>query len=481
MSNIIKTFTKEQHYDLQKNYLISQNVGLTNYNTGSDTRAILEAVADIAAFLGLDFLEGLRRAIPIALYTPLGFNRKPATSSSGDLRFYRLPVFHVRYSGVDSSVKLDITALQLTLTTSGTPADDVTVDFATFTTIDAVVAEIESKTNWAATKVLNGFVNDLYLYSNKEIVGNDNYLNLSNSVDVMYNTAPAVVILANVQVSADNKIFIVSTGGSIAAGNATSQDLAAVSTQKGKDTNIDAQAINTIEGQGFILTPIVGVEYVINDESFGNGADEETDEERATRFKVFVNGLHGGTKRGIEKDVLEIDGIKVSALRERFPKDGINTIVADDGTGSLSGALVTEIQKVIEGDINDFENYPGKGVAGIQYNIQAPDVDEIDVEGTLYRIGTTSDEDEMKADAKLDVERYINTRIFGDDVVFAELGALGKRSHPAVYDFKITALQKNGFPAALDNVPISGSNVARTGGITSATVVLTVVTLSKIP
>lgn len=481
MSNIIKTFTKEQHYELQRNYIISKSVGLTNYNRGSDTRAILEAVADIAAFLGLDFLEGLRQSIPIALYTVFNYERKPSVSSSGALRFFRLPVFYIQYSGADGNVVLDISALQLTLTTSGTPADDVTVDFATFDTIDKVVAEIDSKTNWSAVKVQNGAVNDLYLYSSKQIISNSNYLLLSNSVDVMYNSAPLVSILAGSQVSVDANIFQTTANSSIPAGDSTSPAITSISTQRGESTNIEAKAIDTIEGKGYILTPITGVEHSINDQAFANGADEETNEERATRFEVFINGLHGGTKRGIEKDVLEIDGIVTSRLRERFPKDGINTIIADDGSGGLSAGLISEIQKVLQGDINDFENYPGKGVAGIQYNIEAPTVDEIDIEGTVYRIGVVADENEMLDAAKLNLTRYTNTRSFGDDVVYAELVALGKRSHPAVYDFKITALRKNGFPAALDNIPISDSNVARTEGITSAKVTLTMVTLSTIP
>ncbi len=481
MADIINTYTKEQYYDLQKNYVIAQNVGLTNYNSGSDTRAIIETVADIASMLGLDFLEGLRQAIPIMLYKPLEFERKSSVASTGELRFYRQPVFYIEYTGADASVKLDVTTLQLTLTTSGTPGDDVTVAFVTFTTIPAVVAEIESKTNWSCTQVLNGAVNDLYLYTNKEIVANINYLLANDTVDVMYNVAPLVIILSGVQVSVDGKIFYTTAGGTITAGNATSIDVAASAIQKGKDTNIDALAIDTFNGNGTISTPIPGVEHVINDAAFDNGSDEETDEERAARFQAYINGLHGGTKLGIESDVLDVDGIKGVTLRERFPKDGYNTVVADDGTGSLSATLINEIDKMLIGDPSDLENYPGKGVAGIKYNVEAPTLVTIDVTGVLTRIGETSDDAEMIASTKTTIENYINTLKLGGDVVHAELIALGKKTHPATYDFNITVLKKDTVSQPLDNIGISDSQVARIGSGTSGIVTLTVNTLAALP
>lgn len=481
MSDITKTYTKEQYYEMGKNYIIAQSVGLTNFNKGSDTRAIIETVGDIASMLGLDFLEALRQSIPILLYKPFNFERGDAISSSGALRYYRRPVFYISYSGADGSVTLDITGTHLTLTTSGTPGDDLSVAFATFTTITAVVAEIDSQSNWSATAVIDGDVSDLYLYSSKQFIGNTNYLLLSNTIDVMYTAGTLATILASTQASVDSKVFYTTVGGTIPAGDATSAALAAISIQKGLTSNIDAAAIDTINGNGALTTFIAGVEHVINDLAFANGADAETSEERAARFMVHINGLHGGTKLGIENDILAIDGIKGVTLRERFPKDGINTIVADDGTGNLSAALIVEIDKVIIGDFSDFTNYPGKGVAGIKYNIEAPSQVVIDVTAVITRIGNTSDDAEMISATKTNIENYINTLKLGGDVVDSEIIALGKKSHPATYDFDISALQKNGSPVAIDNISIGDSEVARTGTGTTGLVVITVNTLSVLP
>jgi hypothetical protein len=482
MADILKAFTPDQLFDLGKNYVISKDVGLTNYNSSSDTRAILEAVGAIVATVMLDMVEAIRKAIPTTLYTPLNFSRKPAISSTGELRFYRLPIFYIQYSGSDISVKLNITTLQLTLTTLSTPSDDVTVDFATFDTIDKVVTEIESKTNWSAIKIQNGEVNDLYLYSNKEIIANKNYLLLNNTVDVMYKAAPLVSILSGVQASGDGKIFLTTTSGTIDPGNATSEEIGATSIQTGVDSNIEEKAIDTIEGKGFLNTPVAGVEHVINDNAFVNGSNEETTEEQATRFITFVNGLHGGTKLGIEKDILDILGIKAVSLRERFPRDGINTIIADDGTGNLPGPLQDEILKVIKGDINDSENYPGKGVAGITYNIEPPIVRNIDIDATLFRIGTISDEDELKNNAELQIAKYINTRKSGGDVVHSKVVSIGQESSPGVYSFKVTEMRQNGFPVVVGtDVSVPDGEIARTGAGTSGIITITIITLSAIP
>ena len=59
MTAILSNYTPDQHYDLARNKVIADNVGLTNFNEGSNTRAILEAVGIIASAIGFDFLDCL--------------------------------------------------------------------------------------------------------------------------------------------------------------------------------------------------------------------------------------------------------------------------------------------------------------------------------------------------------------------------------------------------------------------------------------
>lgn len=470
---ILKNYTPEQYYELARNKIIADGVGLTNFNEGSNVRALLEAVGLIASQLGFDYLEGIRRSIPIALYTGLGFEKKAAQPSSGFLRFYRLPVFYIRYDGLDTNVTLTITPLQLVLDTSGTPGDDLTLDFATYPTVADLVAAINAHINWTAVEVSSGAVTDLYQYSAKQIIGNTNYLTLTNAVDIMTIAAAAVSIPTGVQASRDNVLIQTTASGTIPAGDATSAPIAAKSTVAGSLTNIDARAINTIVGDGVLTTPISGVEHVINDSAFANGMDEESDEERAVRFQDYIQGLHGGTRRGIEREILKIPEIKSVTLIERDPVPGTNTVVADDGTGSLTLDMIAKIRKVIEGDPDDIVNYPGAGVAGINYNIEPPTMKPVPVTATIYRIGTTSDADEIVLKTKSVIERYINTRRLGDDCVISELVKRAKSAHPAIYDFVLST------PTA--NVSSEAREVLRVGAGTGAVVTLNIVTLDAIP
>lgn len=472
MSTILGNPTPEQHYELARNKVIADNVGLTNFNAGSDIRSILEACSIIASILGFDFLEAIRQAIPIALYDGLTFTKKGASISNGYLRFYRLPVFTILYSGADADVKLSISGTQLTLVTSGTPSDDVTVNFATFNTIDAVVAEIDSKTNWSATKVQNGSVSDLYLYSNKQIVGNTDYKNVTDSIDVMNLSAPLINILSGTQVTVDDIIFQTTAAGTIDAGNATSAVIAASSIQTGDNSNISAQAIDTLSGKGTINTS-TDAEHVINDSAFANGREQETDAERASRFQLYIQGLTTGTKAGIESAILNLEEIKSVTMRARYPVPGTNTIIADDGTGNLSTTQIDLIRKVIEADPDDLTNYPGKGTAGINYNIEAPSVIAQNVAITIYRIGTNSDETEIKLAVQTAIEQYINTRRLGDDVIRAEIIERAMAAHPACYNTVLAT------PSS--DVSISLSEVSRTGSGTGASVVVTLVTYMTTP
>lgn len=473
MASILKNFTPEQLYELMKNKVISDNVGLTNFNQGSDIRSILEAVGLATSTVGFDFLEAIRQSIPIALYDGLNYTRKSASIATGFLRFYRLPIFYITYTGADSSVEITIDAVDLTLATSSTPADDVVFDFATYSTIDLLVAGIEAHGSYSATKVQNGAVADLYNYSTVEFKGVSNYLGTNNTRDITVDTAGLINIPSGVQASTGELVYQTTASGTIPAGDATSADIASESLQLGTDNNILANTIHTLNGDGYLVTSITGVEHVINDSAFSNGTEAESDDERAERFQTTVQGLHGGTVKGIEADVLAIDQIKSVTLRERDPVPGTNTIIADDGTGNLSTALIDTIRTLIDGDPDDLANTPGSGVAGITYNIQAPTVVPVDVTATITRVGTISDSTELQTAVQSAIEQYINTRRLGEDVVLSEIIKRAKAAHPAVYDFTISV------PAS--NTSISTAQISRTGAGTGALVTLILTTLTSMP
>lgn len=474
MSTIAKNFTPDQNFTLMKNQIIAANVGLTNYNVGSDTRAILEAVSIIASIIGNDQIETARKSIPTALYDGLKFTKKSAQVSSGFLRFFRLPIFYITYTGADLDVQLSISPTEVTLVTSGTPADDLTVDFATYTTLDAVVAQIDTQTNYTAIKVKDSALTNLYQYSGVQLVSTLNYLNIDDTRDITDVGDTLINVLSGSQASIDDVTIQTSAAGTIAAGDATSGQIAALSIQTGAqaDVNIAAVAIDTLNGNGTLISSNVG-DYVVNNSAYANGQAAETDVERAERYQTAIQGQHGGTLLGIESDILALDSIKSTKMRERYPVAGTNTIVADDGTGNLSVDQIAEINTLIVGDPNDLVNSPGKGVAGIIYNIEAPNVDVISFAYTITRIGSVTDQTEIETAVQTVIEQYVNTRRLGENVVLTEIIKRAKSSHPAIYDFDLTSHSVN--------ISVNDSSVARTGAAVGGTLTPTMVTLSSTP
>lgn len=475
MAEILKVFTPKQLTDLMIQQIVASGCGLTDFNAGSIARSIVEAVAIVAATQGADFLDATRRAIPTALYDGLGFTKKGETAATGFLRFYRIPEFTIRYTGSGTGCLLTISpAYGLTTVCAGATPDNLDIPFATYPTVADVVAAVNLAGNYVAevtgTDSTPGA--DLHGYSGVEIVGAVTFKNEAGR-DVCKATAGLISLYSGIQASVDDQTFSTTVTTTIPAGDATSAAIPAVALAAGPEGNIDAEAIDTRSGKGTLVATIGGLDHVINDSVFTGGADAETDAERAERFQRYIQGLAGGTARFIESRVLEVTGIKSVTVRENYPQRGYITVVADDGSGALTTAMIDEIRKVLEGDPDDLENYPGCRPAGVIANIEPPIVIAVNVTVKLYRIGTTTDADEIKNAVKSAIERYVNTLALGDDVVVSQIYALSKNAHPAIYDVEVQA------PTV--NVSINDSSVARTGAGTGAVVTVTMQDLSARP
>ena len=467
MAEILKVYTAEQLYELLKNKIIADNVGLTNFNTGSRIRTLLEAVCLLESATGFDYLDALRKSIRVALYEGFGFSRKPATYATGYLRFYRIPVMAMNYNGTSCKVTVDGNALT---TVCNDPADNLNLNFATYPKISDLVAAMTG--SYSAELIgIDTTSNQLYHYTGREIIGSKNYRN-EDGIDLFLMPADAINVPANTTVTIEGMNFQTIASGTIPAGY-SSAILQAQCSAKGTDGNIAVTAIDTRNGKGVISTTIMGVEHCINDSAFSGGAEDETEEERITRFQLFIKGLNGATESGITAAVLGIEGIKSCTVRDNYPQRGQITVVADDGTGHLTPEQTSMILKVLNGDPLDYETYPGYRAAGIMVNVTSPEVVDVNVTATLYRIGTISNETEIKNAAKTAVENYINTRRLGQDVVVSEIIKVIKTSHAAIYDVLLTTPTSN-ISIEIDQVPRTGSG---TGGI----VMITLITLPVEP
>jgi uncharacterized phage protein gp47/JayE len=469
MADIYKVYTAEQLYDMYRLYLLSKNVGITDFNEGSKVRALIESNSEIVSSISMDYKEALMKAIPIALYEGFGFNKLAAVSAIGYIRPLRDPAFWIKYTGAGTSALITSTPLLFSApAVTGAPGDVFSFNYATYPTLAVLVAAIEALPNWSATLVKSGTLacNSLYQYTSKEVINSKNYL-YTNGLDIMLDTADAITIPVGFSISKDNLQILTTASTNLLAGDSGCQCPAQVS-QTGTIGNISINAIDTRNAQGSINSNIAGIENVINDSAFSGGSEEETSSQRQVRFSETVTALNAGTKSGIISAIKNIQGIRSVGMRTSYPFKGTNTIIVDDGSGIISAALLAAVEKVLYGDPNDIANYPGKNAEGVGYNIIAPVIVDVDIAVTVSRLSTVNvDSLVIQVDVQTAIEQYINTRQLGEDVLLSEIVRVGKNSNAAAYDLIVTS--------PVSNIVIDENEFSKTGAGTGGSVTVTMV------
>ena len=465
MADILKIYTAEQLYEADKLKLISEGVGLTDFNEGSKIRAILEMISERLSVLQFDHKESISKSIPTSLYQGFGFNKLAATKAIGYIRPYRKPAMVIRYTGAGTSALITSTAAIISSAVTGAPGDAFSLDYATYPNVSDLVTAIDALANWSATLVQDTTSTSLYQYTSKEVVGEVDYRAVAG-LDIMLDTALAVPILVGYSISIDNMIITTTLAATVLAGESGVQCLAQAQTA-GTVGNIAVNAVDTLNGKGYINSQLDGIEQVINDSAFSGGAPAETDAQRKTRFSETVNALNAGTKYGIIAAIKAITGVRSCGMRTSYPFKGTNTILVDDGSGIIGPTLLAEVEKVLYGDPDDLANYPGKNAEGIGYNIAAPTIIAVNIGVTVYRLPSVNvDLLEIRDDVQTAIEQYVNTRQLGENVLLSEIIRVGKNSNAAAYDLVVTS------PAI--NVVIADSEFPKTGAGTGGTVTVTV-------
>lgn len=448
MAEILRVLTPEQISQLGRDYIVGKNSGITNFNDGGVTQSILEAIGLIESTTGADYLQALRKSIPVALYDGLKFTKKGATRSNGFVRFYRLPQFTIRYVGSEPNCDLTINSTTL-ITSTGNISDDLNIDLTVEDTIQKVVDAINLNANYLASVVPSKELlssDNLYPYIALDIKSEFDYLN-NEGIGVMTNADLEIQIPIGSTFLIDTENYQTTVTSLIADGRDTSIPISFQSLLTGKINDKVAFALDTFNGKGSITSAILGgTVYAITDVAISNGTDEETDDDRALRFQIYINGLNGGTNFNIQAKVLEVPGIRSVTVLERFPAPGTNTIVADKGDGTLSVDDINAIKLKLEGDPNDIANNPGVRQAGIIYNYQAPNVVPLPVTITIKRQGILSDPTEIINAVRTVISNYVNTRRLGEQVVVKEIEGLALFCHPSVYDVSIVTPSANTTP-----------------------------------
>lgn len=148
----------------------------------------------------------------------------------------------------------------------------------------------------------------------------------------------------------------------------------------GAEGNVQAGAITRMN------SAIAGIETVTNMVAITGGAPRETDEERAARFRLFVEALPRTTIGGIVSGAMTarlVDGTGAILERVRLARAdepwrrgdgprGVAHVYIDNGTGAASSGLVQAAQRVIDGSAFGEEPVEdGYWAAGIEVTVVA--------------------------------------------------------------------------------------------------------------
>jgi uncharacterized phage protein gp47/JayE len=135
--------------------------------------------------------------------------------------------------------------------------------------------------------------------------------------------------------------------GYVIAANVASLDVPVRAVTAGSASNISAGTLTVLQ------TGISGVDTITNAAPFVGGVDAESDAALQARFIAFINSLSKGTTGAFAYAITALQQGLQHAFKENedyagTPDNGLVTVVVDDGSGAISGALVTLVQNVLE-------------------------------------------------------------------------------------------------------------------------------------
>ncbi|PJZ29132.1 baseplate J/gp47 family protein [Leptospira kmetyi] len=248
--------------------------------------------------------------------------------------------------------------------------------------------------------------------------------------------------------------------------------------EPGSDYNIRRLSINTSEGLGTVNVELPPNTRIWNPSDFAGGTNKESEESRLKRFRNFIISLGRSTPLGIYTAAISIPGIAgVQLTTNKNPVSGetefgwINLYVSD-GTSNPPQSLLDLVQKTIEGDLEDPENFPAYSAAGTQVCVFKIPVIGISVrfELDIFKNSQLSIENALSI-ATNAVTSYLNTLAVGFDVLLKQIEGTILKAHPDFYRVRI--IEFFGKPAN-DPVPspvpqnsdiqVPSTHLPRTGG-----------------
>lgn len=265
-------------------------------------------------------------------------------------------------------------------------------------------------------------------------------------------------IPAGTEVILESRAYRTDAAGEITIGNTESSDIAATAVDVGDSYDIPIGGIDTQNGSGAITNKPAGIQFAYNYDPFIGGQGEETDDARQVRFQSAVQGLARSPVQGLKAGALSVDGVRSVSVREHYPRAGWVTVYCDDGDGYLQAAIKTEVEKILNGDESDPDNYPGYRAGGIQVQVLAPDIVTVPWTVKIYYLtNTRSAPADLETEAENALKAYNNALEMGVDVVVASAVKAIMTASTDIVDVEITA------PTA--NVVVAAGELAKAGAV----------------
>ncbi len=101
-----------------------------------------------------------------------------------------------------------------------------------------------------------------------------------------------------------------------------------------------------------IASPSVPFDNVTNPSDINNGSQGETSAQLLQRFSDYIGGLSSGTRYRIAARIAGVQAglsftINEYTNTDQTPRDGFSAVVVDDGSGAISGTLLTAITTAV--------------------------------------------------------------------------------------------------------------------------------------
>ncbi|RHX83246.1 baseplate J/gp47 family protein [Leptospira stimsonii] len=257
----------------------------------------------------------------------------------------------------------------------------------------------------------------------------------------------------------------------------------------GKDFNITRLSIDTQEGLGTLNVQVPPNTRIWNPSDFAGGTNIESEENRLRRFRNFIVSLGRSTPLGIYTAATSIPGVagiqlttNVNPYSGAFEIGWINLYISD-GTSNPPQSLLDLVQKTIEGDLNDPENFPGFAAAGTFVTVFRIPVLGISVKFELQIQKDSQLTNEQALDiAKNQLTLYLNTLPVGFDVLLKQVEGTILKAHPDFYRVNVIEfygkLASDPVPNPLPNlndISVPSVDLPRAGGTSGGIISGTVI------